>query len=188
VILTQLPLQSLLRRSDYAGRITKWGTSLGAFDIKYMPRIAIKGQVLADLVVEFIEYPRAAVVKEGESVGVQVTTATVLGQPAWKLYFDGAVNQRWFGVGIVLISLERITIEKSLRLSFSATNNEAEYEVLLTEVVMLKRLGGKAVEIFSNLRLIVGQVNGELEARDHRMRGYLNKARQLQSSFESFSI
>ena len=44
------------------------------------------------------------------------------------------------------------------------------------------------MEIFSNLRLVVEQINGELEARDQRMQGYLNKARQLQSSFESFSI
>ena len=44
------------------------------------------------------------------------------------------------------------------------------------------------MEIFSNSRLVVEQINGELEARDQRMQGYLNKARQLQSSFESFSI
>jgi len=43
VVLIQLPLQSLLRSADYIGRITKWGTILGAFDIKYMPRASIKG-------------------------------------------------------------------------------------------------------------------------------------------------
>ena len=88
----------------------------------------------------------------------------------------------------MLISPKRITIKKSLSLSFSTTNNEAEYEALLAGVVMVKKLGGKAIEIFSDSRLIVGQVNGELEARDHRMWGYLNKAQKLQSSFESFSI
>ena len=55
VILTQLSLKSLLRSADYTGRIAKWGTILGAFDIKYMPRTSVKGQVLADLVAEFIE-------------------------------------------------------------------------------------------------------------------------------------
>ena len=49
VVLTQLPLKSVLRSADYTGRIAKWGTILGAFDIKYMPRTSIKGQVLADL-------------------------------------------------------------------------------------------------------------------------------------------
>ena len=55
VVLTQLLLKTILRSADYTGRIAKWGTILGAFDIKYMPRTSIKGQVLADLVVKFTE-------------------------------------------------------------------------------------------------------------------------------------
>ena len=55
VVLTQLPLKTLLRSANYTGRVAKWGTILGAFDIKYMPRTSIKGQVLADLVAEFTE-------------------------------------------------------------------------------------------------------------------------------------
>ena len=43
VVLTQLPLKSVLKSADYTGRIAKWGTILGAFDIKYMPRTSIKG-------------------------------------------------------------------------------------------------------------------------------------------------
>ena len=57
IVLTQLPLKSMLRSVDYTGRVAKWGTILGAFDIKYMPRTSIKGQVLADLVAEFAEFP-----------------------------------------------------------------------------------------------------------------------------------
>ena len=53
---------------------------------------------------------------------------------------------------------------------------------------MIKKLGGKAVEVFLDSRLVVGQIKGELEARDQRMQGYLGKARQLQFSFELFSI
>ena len=55
VVLTQLPLKSVLRIADYIGRIAIWNTILGAFDIKYMPRTSIKGQVLVDLVAEFAE-------------------------------------------------------------------------------------------------------------------------------------
>ena len=62
IVLTQLPLKAILRSIDYTGRIAKWGTILGAFDIKYMPRTSVKGQVLADLVAEFTETP-----VEGES-------------------------------------------------------------------------------------------------------------------------
>ena len=53
VVLTQLPLKTILRSADYTEKIAKWGTIPGAFDIKYMPRTSIKGQVLADLVAKF---------------------------------------------------------------------------------------------------------------------------------------
>ena len=49
-------------------------------------------------------------------------------------------------------------------------------------------MGGKAVEMFSNSRLVVGQVKGEFEARDERMQGYLSQVRHLQSEFESFDL
>ena len=49
-------------------------------------------------------------------------------------------------------------------------------------------MGKKAVEIFSNSRLVVGQVKGELEAKDVRMQEYLNQVRHSQSGFESFSL
>ena len=53
------------------------------------------------------------------------------------MYVDGIANQRGFGVGLVLISLEKITIEKSLRLRFSAINNEFEYKALLQGMTMV---------------------------------------------------
>ena len=82
-------------------------------------------------------------------------------------------------MGLVLVSPKQITIEKSLRLGFSATNNEAEYEALLEGMSMVQRMGGKAVKMFSDSRLVVGQVKGELEARDERMQGYLSQVRHL---------
>src|SRR6266704_2633836 len=66
VVLTQLPLKSILRSADYTGRIAKWGTILGAFDIKYMPRTSVKGQVLADLIVELVECPKEANMKQSD--------------------------------------------------------------------------------------------------------------------------
>ena len=149
------------------------------FDIKYMPRTAIKGQVLLDLVAEFIECPAMFGTKEEDLGEVQVQIVSAHRHPTWKLYIDGAANQRGSRVGIVIMSPEGITIEKSLRLGFSATNNEAEYKALLTSVVMVKKLGRKVVKVFLNSRLVVGQVKGELKARDHRMQGYLGKAWQL---------
>ena len=71
-------------------------------------------------------------------------------------------------MGPVLISPEKIIIEKSLRLGFLVTKNEAKYEALLMGMTIVQRMGEKVVEIYSGSRLIVGQVKGELEARDVR--------------------
>ena len=91
-------------------------------------------------------------------------------------------------MGLVLVLSKKITIKKSLRLGFSATNNEAKYEALLMEMTMVRRMGGKAVEIFPNSKLVVGQIKGELEARDERMQRYLSQVRHLQSRFESLNL
>ena len=131
VVLTQLPLKSVLRTADYTGRITLWNTILGAFDIKYMPQTSIKGQVLTDLVVEFAEPPIKAPTEQHGKEGKPVGMASTPKPPCWKVYVDGVANQRGSGVGLVLITPEGATIKKSLRLGFSATNNEAEYEALM---------------------------------------------------------
>ena len=188
VVLTQLPLRSLLWSTDYTGRIAKWGTILVAFDIKYMPHTSVKGQVLANLVAEFIE---ALVEESGEEQnmdGKLVGVIFVQKPLSWKVYVDGVANHRGSRVGLVLISPERITIEKSLRLGFSSTNNKAEYEALLTRMIMVQKVRVKAVEVFSDSRLVVGQVQGELKARDLRMQEYLSQVRHLQFEFESFNL
>ena len=58
-------------------------------------------------------------------------------------------------------------------------NNKAEFKALLEGMDMVQKMGGRAVKMFSDLMLIVGQVKGELEARDVRMQEYLNWARHL---------
>ena len=106
----------------------------------------------------------------------------------WKVYVDGVVNQKGSSVGLVLISPEKLVVEKLLRLGFSATNNEAEYETLLEGMSMVHRIGRKSTTMFSDLRLVVGQVKGETEARDERMQGYLTRIKHLQKKFESFDL
>ena len=161
---------------------------LGAFDIKYMPRTSIKGQVLTDLIVEFAETSYESEIQAQHMDGKLVGSIAPQEPLHWKVYVDGVANQRRSEVGLILISPEKLTIKKSLRLGFSATNNEAEYEALLEGMSMVQRVGGKAVKMFSDSRLVVDQVRGELEARDERMQGYLSQVRHLQLKFESFSL
>ena len=65
-----------------------------------------------------------------------VRVISMPGPPCWKAYVDSVANQRGSRVGLVLVSPKKTIIEKSLRLGFSATNNEAEYEALLQGMAM----------------------------------------------------
>nr|XP_023897009.1 uncharacterized protein LOC112008880 [Quercus suber] len=153
-----------------------------------MPRTSIKGQVLADLTAEFAE-PTVEVATEEKSFDEKsVGAVPILGLPCRKVYVDGTANQRGSGVGLVLVSPEDHVIEKSLRLGFSATNNETEYKPLLQGMVMVQKMGERSIEMFSDSRLVVGQVKGQMEARDSRMQEYLSQVKHSQSEFDLFSF
>ena len=144
-----------------------------------MRRTSIKDQVFADLVAEFAESPLEERMKKQDMDGKSIGLVSLQEPLSWRVYVDGAMNHKRFGVGLVLISPERIIIEKSLRLDFLTTKNEVEYETLLVGMTMVQKMGGKAVEIFSDSRLVIGQVQGELEAKDMRIQEYLSQVRHL---------
>ena len=169
-VLTGYPLQSLLKRFDFTGWIAKWGTRLGAFNIRYKPRNSMKGQVLVDFVAEFS--PR----DEGEMV------CHVECRP-WKVFLDGASSAMEAGARIVIATPERIRLEHSFRLGFRASNNEAEYEALLAELKTVLGMGARDVEAYSNSRLVVNQVQGSFEARDSWMKEYLRVVKQVMGKF-----
>ena len=121
-----------------------------------MPRTSVKGQDLADLVMEFTETPVKNESNEHYMDEKSVRQIAVQDPLQWKVYVDGAANQKGSGVGLVLISPEKLVMEKSLRLGFTTTNNVAEYEALLEGMSMVHKMGGKSVTIFSDSRLVVG--------------------------------
>ena len=99
VMLTEHPLQALLRRSYFTGRIAKWGPSLGAFGILYKPQIFIKGQVLADFVAEFTpRQPKVLQIKRSRTMEPW--------EDIWQVYVDGMSNCR--GAGDKIVGLKRI--------------------------------------------------------------------------------
>ena len=55
-------------------------------------------------------------------------------------------------------------------------------------MAIVQKMGGKIVEMFSDSRLVVGQVKGELEVKDSRMQEYLSQVKRLQPNFDLFSL
>ena len=68
-------------------------------------------------------------------------------------------------------------------LQYQITNNEVEYEALLKGLELAKSLEAKSIVIQGDSQLIIGQVNGTYEAKEERMKRYLNKMRRLIKKF-----
>jgi len=80
--------------------------------------------------------------EEGDMPNKEILMIITSRSLLWELYVDGVANQKGLGIRIMLVSLECITIEKSLRLSFPSTNNEAKYEALRASLNAVKKLRG----------------------------------------------
>uniref|UniRef100_A0A2N9F3W1 Uncharacterized protein n=1 Tax=Fagus sylvatica TaxID=28930 RepID=A0A2N9F3W1_FAGSY len=178
-VLSDLPLKMLLQRLDFTGRITRWGVYLGSLGVEYRPRTAIKGQVLAEFLAEFQYDP------SNPSLLAPAQTEFYSNGAKWKLFVDGASNSKGSGAGIVLVSPEGLVLEQAVRLKFSASNNEAEYEAMLIGLRTARKLGADHLQIFCDSQLVANQISGEYQAKDDRMSAYLMIARTLLSEFGS---
>ena len=97
---------------------------------------------------EFAESPLEEEGEEQSMDGKSVGMVSLQEPLSWRVFVDGATNQRGSGVRLVVKSPEKIIIEKSLRLGFSATNNEVEYEALLVGITMVQKMRGKTGRCF----------------------------------------
>uniref|UniRef100_A0A2N9EPU0 RNase H type-1 domain-containing protein n=1 Tax=Fagus sylvatica TaxID=28930 RepID=A0A2N9EPU0_FAGSY len=100
-LVTQYPVQAMFNKADFTGRIWKWGAKISALGVKYLPRTAIKGQVLADFVAEFA--PTSEQNNLGESTPREDSPDHTRW---WKVYVDGASNSKGSGTGSVLAGLK----------------------------------------------------------------------------------
>ena len=96
---------------------------------------------------------------------------------------DGSSTFHAGGIGVILKSLEADTVKRKVRLHYQTTNNESEYETLLKGLELAKSLGAESVLVQGDSQLVIGQMNGTCEAKEERMKKYLNKVRRLIKKF-----
>ncbi|GJX82017.1 reverse transcriptase domain-containing protein [Tanacetum coccineum] len=157
-------------------RLAKCAVELGAYDITYAPRNAIKGHVLADFLANTVagentpnkgapnskaapdpkEAPESSKGKEEQTISDPMAEADV-----WKLYTDEGSSDHGSGAGIILIDPEGVEYSYAFRLNFSNSNNDAEYKALLAGLriatrmkvkKMTKKYKEKVLEISHTLR------------------------------------
>ena len=168
---TEYPMKQILHKPETSGRLIKWAIELSEFDIRYKPRTAVKGQILANFIMEFTP--------------VESTEATQLTPdlPIWRLSVDGAANAQESGAGLILTSLDGIDMAYALRFGFQASNNEAEYEAVIARLNLAHSVEADQLEVSNDSQLVVKQIEDSYEARGDKMILYLKKVRQLLKKF-----
>ena len=170
MVMTDQPLQKAMGRPDAAGRMVQWAIELSQFDVDYRPRIAIKAQALAYFVAEF------TTAEQDPELGY------------WTMYIDCSTASGIGGVSVILFSPEKDILMYGVKLQLPVTNNEAEYEAVLTGLRVAKALGVRNLKLNSDSKLVTEQMNSEYEAKEDRMKRYLALTSQLISNFDDVKI
>ncbi|XP_075633857.1 uncharacterized protein LOC142606379 [Castanea sativa] len=146
---------------EAAGRMVLWVIEISEFDIHYQSWTVVKGQILVDFFAEFTT---------AKEQGAKET-------PIWRVHTDGSSNKQVGGVGVVLHTPKGDKIECMIRLGFTTTNNEAEYEALVAGLDLAIAAGAKSVVVYSDSQIVASQINGSYDCKSERMKMYLEEVK-----------
>jgi ribonuclease HI len=141
--------------------------------ISFAPRKAIKSQVLADFVAEWVD--------------TQLLAAPI--QPElWTMYFDGSLMKTGAGAGLLFISPLGKHLRYVLRLHFPASNNVAEYEALVNGLRIAIELRVRCLDARGDSQLVIDQVMKNSHYRDPKMEAYCDEVRCLEDKFYGLEL
>jgi ribonuclease HI len=161
---SSFPLGEIIQCREASGRIAKWAAEIMGETISFAPRKAIKSQVLADFVAEWVD--------------TQLLTALI--QPElWTMFFDGSLMKTGAGAGLLFIS----PLGKHIR-----SNNVAEYEALVNGLRIAIELGVRCLDARGDSQLAIDQVMKNSHCRDPKMEAYCDEVRRLEDKFYGLEL
>ncbi|GKB00690.1 reverse transcriptase domain-containing protein [Tanacetum coccineum] len=107
---------------------------------------------------------------------------------SWTLFTDGSSSLKGSGVGLVLIRPSGFEYTYALWLTFTNTNNEAEYEAPLAGLRIVRSMKIQNLEAKVDSNLVASWINGSYVANSDSMIKYLAKAKEYIACFKSFFI
>jgi ribonuclease HI len=167
-VVTDYPLDDILRNQDATGRISKWAVELGTLNVDFKPRTAIKSQDLADFMAEWRENQLPTPIERPEH---------------WVMYFDGSLKLEGAGAGVLLISPKGEQLKYVLQIFSKVSNNEAEYEALLHGLRLAISLGIKRLLVYDDSAMVINQVNKSWDHNKENMDAYYLELHKLENKF-----
>jgi ribonuclease HI len=172
-MVSSFPLGEIIQCREASGRIAKWAVEIMGKTISFAPRKAIKSQVLADFVAEWVD--------------TQLPAASI--QPElWTMFFDRSLMKTGAGAGLLFISPLGKHLRYVLRLHFLASYNMAEYEALVNELRIAIELGVRRLDARGDSQLVIDQVMKNSHCRDPKMEAYCDEVRRLEDKFYGLEL
>lgn len=106
----------------------------------------------------------------------------------WKIFIDGSSNTKGSGAIVILEGPYEINLKQTIRLNFPTSNNQAEYEALITGVKLAKEVGATKLKAYSGSQLVTLQISKEYQTKDPQLMKYLEKVNDLGAKFKEFSV
>jgi ribonuclease HI len=172
-MVSSFPLGEIIQCREASGRIAKWAVELMGETLSFAPRKAIKSQVLADFLAEWVD--------------TQLPTTPIQAE-LWTMYFDGSLMKTGAGAGLLFISPLRKHVRYVIRLHFSASNNVAEYEALVNGLRIAVELGVWRLNARGDSQLVIDPVMKNSHCRDRKMEAYCDEVRRLEDKFYGLEL
>jgi ribonuclease HI/transposase InsO family protein len=172
-VVWSFPLGEIIQCREASGRIAKWAVEIMGETISFAPRKAIKSQVLANFMAEWVD--------------TQLPAAPI--QPElWTMFFDGSLMKTGAGAGLLFISPLGKHLRYVLRLHFLASNNVAEYEALVNGLHITIELGVQRLDARGDSQLVIDKVMKNSHCRDPKMEAYCDEVRRLEDKFYGLEL
>jgi ribonuclease HI len=172
-VVSSFPLGEIIQCREASGRIAKWAVELMGETLSFAPRKAIKSQVLADFLAEWVD--------------TQLPTAPIQAE-LWTMYFDGSLMKTGAGTGLLFISPLGKHVRYVIRLHFPASNNVAEYEALVNGLRIAVELGFQRLDARGDSQLVIDQVMKNSHCRDRKMEVYCDEVWCLEDKFYGLEL
>jgi ribonuclease HI len=170
-VVSSFPLGEIIQCREASGRIAKWAVELLGETLSFAPRKAIKSQVLADFLAEWVD--------------TQLPTAPIQAE-LWTMYFDGSLMKTGAGAGLLFISPLGKHVRYVIRLHFPTSNNVAEYEALVNGLHIAVELGVRRLDARGDSQLVIDMKNSH--CHDRKMEAYCDEVRRLEDKFHRLEL
>jgi ribonuclease HI len=172
-VVSSFPLGEIIQCREASGRIAKWAVELMCETLSFAPRKAIKSQVLADFLAEWVD--------------TQLPTTPIQAE-LWTMYFDGSLMKTGEGAGLLFISPLGKHVRYVIRLHFPTSKNVVEYEALVNGLRIAVELGVRRLDARGDSQLVIDQVMKNSHCRDRKMEAYCDKVWRLEDKFYGLEL